>query len=83
MRRILATLFLGLAAIAVSAQVPYPKTIDSGAWNSGHMQGIALDRDGYMYYSFTDVLVKTDLSGRLIPVRIIGKEGDSLIGEID
>jgi len=44
-----------------------PKTIYSGAWNGGHCQGIALDRkNGWMYYSFTTLLVKTDLSGNVI-----------------
>ena len=67
MKRILTTLFLGLAAIlAVSAQTRYPKEIYSGAWNAGHVQGITIDRDGYLYFSFTDVIVKTDLQGRLI-----------------
>lgn len=44
-----------------------PREIDGGKWSEGHVQGIALDRKGgYMYYSFTTVLVKTDLSGKLI-----------------
>ena len=56
-----------LAAAALHAKAPaWPRTIDSGSWETGHVQGIALDRDGYMYFSFTDVLVKTDLSGRVI-----------------
>ena len=67
MKRILSTLLLGLAAImALSAQTRYPKEIYSGAWNAGHVQGITMDREGYMYFSFTDVIVKTDLQGRLI-----------------
>lgn len=44
-----------------------PKTIDSGVWNAGHCQGIAVDpKKGYVYYSFTTMLVKTDLQGRVI-----------------
>jgi len=44
-----------------------PKTIYSGAWNGGHCQGIALDRkNGWMYYSFTTLLVKTDLQGTVL-----------------
>ena len=44
-----------------------PREIDGGKWSEGHVQGIALDRkNGYMYYSFTTVLVKTDLYGKLI-----------------
>ena len=41
-----------------------PAVIDGGAWDAGHVQGMALDRKGgYMYFSFTNLLVKTDLAG--------------------
>ena len=45
-----------------------PFEICSGEWHTGgHVQGIAFDpAGGYMYYSFTTHLVKTDLSGRPI-----------------
>ncbi|MFC4908231.1 hypothetical protein [Actinomadura gamaensis] len=44
-----------------------PKEVYGGAWQSGHVQGIAVDRRrGFMYFSFTDLLVKTDMSGRPI-----------------
>ncbi|MCR5484175.1 MAG: hypothetical protein K6F09_01155 [Clostridiales bacterium] len=44
-----------------------PRRIFSGEWSEGHVQGIAVDRDGkYIYFSFTTVLVKTDMSGHLI-----------------
>ncbi|MFI1828251.1 hypothetical protein ACH41E_17645 [Streptomyces sp. NPDC020412] len=44
---------------------PLPAAVDGGAWRSGHLQGIALDRAaGRMYFSFTNLLVKTDLQGR-------------------
>ena len=44
-----------------------PGSIYSGAWPAGHVQGIAIDtRREYMYYSFTTVLVKTDLAGNVI-----------------
>lgn len=44
-----------------------PSVIDGGKWNTGHVQGIAVDEArGYVYYSFTTVLVKTDLAGNLI-----------------
>ena len=37
----------------------------SGYYKGGHVQGIAVDRKhGYLYYSFTTLLVKTDLEGR-------------------
>lgn len=44
-----------------------PLSIDGGKWDSGHVQGIALDTAGkYVYYAFTTTLVKTDLDGNLI-----------------
>ncbi len=44
-----------------------PSAIDGGKWNTGHVQGVTLDTAGkYVYYSFTTVLVKTDLDGNLI-----------------
>ncbi len=44
-----------------------PASVDGGAWSSGHLQGTAIDRrKGHMYFSFTDLLVKTDLAGRPI-----------------
>ena len=44
-----------------------PHTIDSGLWDTGHCQGIALDlKRGFVYYSFTTALVKTDLEGHLL-----------------
>ncbi|MFJ9888855.1 hypothetical protein ACIQRW_23700 [Streptomyces sp. NPDC091287] len=50
-----------------SPSPPLPASVDGGAWSSGHLQGTAIDRrKGHMYFSFTDLLVKTDLSGRPI-----------------
>ena len=47
--------------------VDLPSIIDSGYWKEGHVQGIAVDTEkGYVYYSFTTLLVKTDLSGKFI-----------------
>ncbi|QXE33972.1 hypothetical protein KQY30_06395 [Streptomyces sp. GMY02] len=41
-----------------------PAAVDGGAWRSGHLQGMAIDRGkGHMYFSFTNLLVKTDLRG--------------------
>jgi hypothetical protein len=46
---------------------PLPLKQNGGTWNSGHVQGIAIDlRGGFIYYSFTNLLVKYDFSGRLI-----------------
>lgn len=44
-----------------------PRLIDGGQWNGGHVQGIAVDVEkGFVYYSYTTMLVKTDLDGKLI-----------------
>lgn len=56
-------------------QKEYPKTVFSGGWDSGHVQGIAIDTEGeYMYYTFTETFVKTDLEGNIIG-SVIGYDG--------
>ena len=41
--------------------------IFSGYFGKCHCQGLAVDeKNGYVYYSFTTLLVKTDLEGNLI-----------------
>jgi len=55
-----------------------PEHIFSGNWKEGHVQGIAVDTErGFVYYSFTTILLKTDLEGNaLASVRnIIGHLG--------
>ena len=45
----------------------YPATVFSGYWKEGHVQGIAVDTEkGYIYYSFTTMLLKTDLYGKTV-----------------
>ena len=45
----------------------FPREIYSGVWQGGHCQGIAVDREkGWVYYSFTTMLVKTDLQGNTL-----------------
>lgn len=47
-------------------KVEFPKKIFSGYFGNCHCQGIAVDeKRGYVYYSFTTLLVKTDLMGNL------------------
>ena len=42
----------------------FPTRIHSGYHPEGHVQGIAIDEvGGYIYFSFTTILLKTDLSG--------------------
>jgi hypothetical protein len=44
-----------------------PLTQNGGTWDAGHVQGVAVDLDGgYIYYSFTNLLAKYDLEGRLV-----------------
>ncbi len=44
-----------------------PLTVYGGAWNTSHVQGIAVDEKcEYMYFSFTSMLVKTDMQGNII-----------------
>ena len=41
-----------------------PNSIFSGNWKEGHVQGIAVDTQrSFVYYSFTTILLKTDLQG--------------------
>ena len=45
----------------------YPQRIFCGPWKTGHCQGIAVDKaKGFIYYSFTTALIKTDFSGHVI-----------------
>ena len=44
-----------------------PRQIDSGLWDSEHLQGIAVDPvKGYIYYSYTMILVKARLDDGVI-----------------
>lgn len=44
-----------------------PLNQNGGTWDAGHVQGIAVDRaNGYIYYSFTDLLAKYDFEGKLV-----------------
>jgi hypothetical protein len=51
----------------LSAPVDYPRRVNGGWWRTSHVQGVAADIErGHLYFSFTTVLVKTDLAGRLL-----------------
>ncbi len=44
-----------------------PRKIFSGKYGTGHCQGIAVDpKKGFIYYSFTTCLIKSDLEGNII-----------------
>ncbi len=59
-----------LASVATAAPSPSarpPLRQNGGTWPTSHVQGIAVDlQGGYIYYSFTTLLVKYDLAGRLV-----------------
>ena len=67
MKKLIITLFAAAGAIFSAAAQGFPSEIYSGAWNSGHVQGIAVDKaEGAVYFSYTDVIVKTDFQGNVI-----------------
>ncbi|WP_445191833.1 hypothetical protein ACT009_14845 [Sphingomonas sp. Tas61C01] len=58
-----------------------PLRQNGGTWDSGHVQGIAVDgRGGYIYYSFTTLLAKYDLKGNLVG-SLVGWHGH--LGDLD
>ncbi|MBO5879946.1 MAG: hypothetical protein J6Q68_05285 [Clostridia bacterium] len=55
-----------------------PRSIKLGGMNTGHIQGIAVDRERkYMYYSFTTSFIKTDLDGNIVGsvINLVGHLG--------
>ncbi len=68
-----------------SSQV-LPDSIFSGKQGKLHVQGVAVDQArGYVYFSFTDRLIKTDLDGNLIGsvTGIVGHLGDLVYDDIN
>jgi hypothetical protein len=50
-----------------SSRPAYPALLNGGRWNTEHVQGITVDRaGGFVYYSFTSLLVKSDLHGNVV-----------------
>ncbi|MGI5214496.1 hypothetical protein [Plantactinospora sp. CA-290183] len=69
----------GTAGRAAPAELP--ATIYGGAWPTSHVQGVAVDRTrGFVYYSFTQMLVKTDLAGTVLGT-VTGLTGH--LGDLD
>lgn len=53
-------------SIATAPSVRLPLEQNGGTWPAGHVQGIAVDTEnGYIYYSFTNLLAKYDFNGKL------------------
>ncbi len=66
--------------------IHYPLSIDGGSWKSGHVQGVAVNpRSGEVYFSFTNLLVKSDLQGKVIGTMggFTGHLGDLEFNETD
>ena len=64
---------------AQKQDVHYPDSIPSGPFKAGHIQGIAIDREkGHVYCSYTTMLVKTDLRGKVLGTvtGLLGHLGD-------
>jgi hypothetical protein len=82
---ILALLILATSILASEAQtVNLPTSIYSGKQGGLHVQGVVVDKvNGYVYFSFTDKLVKMDLSGKLIGsvTGFVGHLGDLDFGD--
>lgn len=63
-----------------------PRHVNGGAWDTSHVQGMAIDTARqYMYFSFTTVLVKTDMSGKILGTvtGLTGHLGDLDFNDID
>ncbi len=86
--RMCLSLLLPLAFAPVATAQPGPVSLshlpleqNGGTWDSGHVQGIAVDvQGGYIYYSFTNLLAKYDFSGKLVGT-LVGWTGH--LGDLD
>ena len=81
LRTLLSTLLVLIAVNIAAAQAPasLPRTIASGPFDAGHIQGIAVDSEHkYIYYSYTTMLIKTDFEGHIIGsvTGLLGHLGD-------
>ncbi len=63
-----------------------PRSINGGAHDTSHVQGIAIDtKREFMYFSFTTKLVKTDLKGNIVGTveNLVGHLGDLDLNDED
>ncbi|MBQ2416697.1 MAG: hypothetical protein II282_00680, partial [Alistipes sp.] len=63
-----AALFVGATTLFAATPIEQlPSEIFSGEWRAGHVQGIAVDTNReYIYFSFTTMLVKMDMQGKVV-----------------
>lgn len=76
--------FTALSLRSQSQTVTLPDSIYSGTQGKLHVQGVLVDKtNGCVYFSFTDKLIKTDLSGKLIGsvTGFVGHLGDLAFGD--
>lgn len=78
---LLASAIVATAQPAAGEAPSLPAAQNGGTWRSGHVQGIAVDREhGFIYYSFTNLLAKYDFSGKLVGT-LVGWTGH--LGDLD
>ena len=81
-----ATALTTMATASAQNANNYPTSIESGPFKAGHIQGVAVDtQKGYVYYSYTTQLIKTDLKGNIIGsvTGLLGHLGDMDFNEDD
>lgn len=67
MNNLFTFLFILTFINAKAQTLKLPDSIYSGKQSTFHVQGVVVDKvNGYVYFSFTDRLIKMDLSGKLI-----------------
>jgi hypothetical protein len=72
-----------LSFSALAQNIKLPDSIYSGKQGGLHVQGVVVDKvNGFVYFSFTDKLLKMDLSGKLIGsvTGFVGHLGDLDLG---
>lgn len=77
-------IFTALCLRTQSQTINLPDSIYSGKQGKLHVQGVVMDKaNGCVYFSFTDRLIKTDLSGKLIGsvTGFVGHLGDLAFGD--
>ena len=90
MNRLLTSILLLVMLVGTmqpsAAQTTLPKTISSGPFKAGHIQGIAIDtKQQHIYLSYTTMLIKTDYEGNILGsvVGLVGHLGDLTFNEKD
>lgn len=70
MKKVLLLMALTIFAVnaVVAQEVPnLPKELRTEGWKAGHVQGVAVDtKQGFIYLSFTTMLVKMDMQGNIV-----------------